>query len=161
MFFIFAIIISCRDNTDETLVWDFTQHQFKEQTLTMLGGGYSTFKLTNLGDSLLKLDCDIFQGWKAKSLSYSDTVKLADNYKFYDSLGNQAKQVLTYEKPRKIFLQLTINSMVGYDDEYSRLNGSYQKNEVIYKKTNHFSYTGKLFIDNDNLKYFVDDLWVK
>lgn len=122
--------------------WDFADEEFKSNQhlpLRMLNS-YDVVSIDKLSDSLLSVNLEVFKGWKNKPLKFTDTVKLIDNIKILDTLGNQTRQVLNYKKRNEIFFQLDL---------------------VKQETENSYKFDGKLFIGSKKLHYFCDDLYIK
>ncbi len=139
LFFIFF----CEKIPEQKIItYDFSKESFKtnqHKSLRMLNV-YDVITIEKVNDSILHINLDIFKGWKVKGLKFSDTLKLTDNIKKFDTLGNQTEQVLTYSKDSELFFQL----------------------HVYHQPTNNsYNYEGKLFIENSALNYFCDHLYVK
>ena len=140
---IFLVLFSCDKSIENKAIeYDFSSKDFEKNqysSLTMLNV-YDVFSIRKLTDSLLLINLEVFKGWKTERVKFSDTLKLTDKITRVDSLGNQTEQVLSYSKDSQIFFQLN----VGY-------NGI----------RNAYNYRGKLFINNSELNYFCDNLYVK
>ncbi len=137
------LLFSCaKKEKVKRVEWDFSDKAFKSDQhlrLTMLNI-YDMVSINKLSDSLILINLAIFKGWKTHPLKFTDTVKLTENIKILDTLGNQVKQVLSYAKNKEIFFQLNL---------YKQLT------------TESYKYDGKLFIDSKKLNYFCDHLYIK
>ena len=170
LFFCCFLLLACNKMTNgknivsKKLKWDFTQASFEESSIRLLNG-YDVFDVNKLSDSLVVLNTSLFNSWKSKSKSFSDTLKLSENFVIKDSLGNPQIQILSYVKSKNrnntIFFQLIVDAKSQSEHGFTKANNS---TEELISKTDtvwYFNYRGKLFANNKNLKYFSDDLYYK
>ncbi|MEO5910231.1 MAG: hypothetical protein ABIP95_05045 [Pelobium sp.] len=138
-----SFFYSCKKKEKvERVEWDFSDKAFKTNQnlpLRMLNS-YDVVSIDKLSDSLLVINLEVFKGWKNKPLKFIDTLKLTDNIKILDTLGNQSMQILSYKKKNEIFFQLNL----------------YHQAEM-----NSYKYDGKLFIESKKLHYYCDHLYIK
>lgn len=148
--------ISCTKNKEEIKdeSWDFTENNFKENRIRLLSLDYDEFEFIKKSDSIIILNGEIFQGWKRKGIKINDTLKLSEKYFVNDSLCNSHKQILSYTKKDSIFFQLIV-----INKNFNKI----QSEEIKQKKypVKYFDYSGKLFINKKELKYFNEKLWFK
>lgn len=141
-------LFSCKENPIEKKVeWDYLNSSFKNSdnqgSLRMLCG-YDTFELKRMNDSVFEMELAEFQGWKKDSKKYNDTLKLTDNKKVLDSVGNQQKQILKFSNKNNVNLEVVIDKTRAFSDSI-----------------NNYEYSGKIKIENNKFKYSCDELWVK
>jgi hypothetical protein len=82
--------------------------------------------------------------WKKDYRIYEDTVKLSENKKLTDSLGNQKKQILRFSNNHNIDLEIEIHKIAVHFDSVSL-----------------YEYKGRVSINNKKLQYTCKDLFVK
>ena len=165
LFIVLVLFISCKKNElkQKKNEWSFIDVRFKDKNIRLLNG-YDVFDITKISDSTIVLDGEIFQGWKSKSLSIKDTLKLTESYFVVDSLGNRINQILSYSKRDQTYLQLIITKK-----ELTQL--TFQKTDKVdsdivimeekLKTEIWFDYNGKLFRNKNNKHYFSDYLYTK
>lgn len=147
--------------------WDFMQGDFKESSVQLLNM-YDVFSANKFSDSTIVFNTSLFNGWKSKRTTFSDTLQLSENIISKDSLGNNKTQILSYVKTKNrandIFFQLIINENPSLEyslEKTGKKNGNTEELKQKIDTTWYFTYRGKLFINKKELKYFSDNLYQK
>lgn len=146
--FLFLALVSCKkDHEVKKDEWDYLNSSFNnKENLTDLTMHcmYDLFSVKRINDSLFYIRLDEFQGWKKNYRVYEDTVKLSENKKITDSLGNQKKQILRFSNSHNVDLEIEIHKIAVHFDSVSL-----------------YEYNGRVSINNKKLRYTCEDLFVK
>lgn len=165
LFIILILFISCKqdESKHKKSEWSFIDAKFGDKNIRLLNG-YDVFDFTKLSDSTIVLDGEIFQGWKSKSLSIKDTLKITENYFVVDSLGNRINQILSYSKQDQTYFQLIVTKNELTHSTFQKTDKEDSDLTVMEEKLRTeiwFNYKGKLFINKNNKQYFSDNLYTK